>query len=94
MAAQATYLEAIYRETIRRMPIGAWIGIVELNSIQDMIWPKPDQRQVESALEATAGRHITPGIYKTYGRISLLASGRQESDLGHNLQWEVAAQVP
>ena len=64
---------------------------------QDMAFPQPDQEQVKAALAKASGMHGTRIIYKTYGKIPLPASGYQENDLGHNLQWpapkEVAADV-
>ena len=66
-------------------------------AIQDMAFPQRDQEQVKAALAKASGMHGTQIIYKTYGKIPMPASGYQENDLGHNLQWpahkEVAADV-
>ncbi len=64
-----------------------------LHACQDMVITAPDQAQVKAALRAAAQRHGTPIIYKTYGKTPLPASGQQESDLGHNLQWAAPRQV-
>ncbi len=61
--------------------------------IQDMIVPAPDQQQVKTALQQAATRHGTRIFYKTYGKTPLPASGVQESDFGHNLQWAAPTQV-
>lgn len=61
--------------------------------LQDSMFPEPDQQQVKAALQKAVNRHGTKVIYKTYGKISLPASGQQESDLGHNLQWAAPAPV-
>lgn len=65
---------------------------------QDNAFPaEPDQQRVKEAFQIAAEINGTRIIYKTYGKIPLPASGMQESDLGHNLQWgapdEVAADI-
>jgi pimeloyl-ACP methyl ester carboxylesterase len=61
--------------------------------IQDVMVPALDQQQVKTALQGASTRHGTPIFYKTYGKTPLPASGRQESDFGHNLQWAAPKQV-
>jgi pimeloyl-ACP methyl ester carboxylesterase len=64
---------------------------------QDNIFPAADQAAVKSVLhDAAVRQHIT--IYwKQYGLRPLPASGQQEDDIGHNVQWgapnEVAADI-
>lgn len=65
---------------------------------QDNIFLKDsDQIAIKAALrQAAAAQHIT-WYWKQYGSLPLPASGAQESDIGHNVQWgapkEVAADI-
>ncbi len=60
---------------------------------QDPIfYASPDQDSLIAALtKAAKGRGSF--AFKEYGAIPLPASGYQESDIGHNIQWEAPAQV-
>jgi len=61
---------------------------------QDDAFPAdPDQAQLREALDAAVAACRTTYVYKTYGRRALPASGRQESDIGHNVQWGAPAAV-
>jgi pimeloyl-ACP methyl ester carboxylesterase len=56
---------------------------------QDAIFhADPDQEEIRAALDAAQAAQGTPWSFKTYGALPLPPSGAQESDLGHNLQWE------
>lgn len=59
---------------------------------QDNFFPKNDQDEIRNALDVAVKDRNLNYHYKTYGRKPLPASGIQENDLGHNLQW--AAYVP
>jgi pimeloyl-ACP methyl ester carboxylesterase len=57
---------------------------------QDAIFYKdPDQTGIISALKSSKAKFV----WKEYGTIPLPKSGYQESDIGHNVQWEVPAAV-
>ena len=61
---------------------------------QDSIFFKaPDQDGIKAALATSKA----PWFWKQYGSVALPASGYQESDIGHNVQWgaprEVAADI-
>lgn len=60
---------------------------------QDAIfYESPDQTSLIAALtKAAQGKGSF--AFKQYGEIALPPSGYQESDLGHNLQWEAPAEV-
>jgi pimeloyl-ACP methyl ester carboxylesterase len=61
---------------------------------QDNAFPAhPDQAQLRDSLDAAAAAGRTPYVYKTYGKQPLPASGQQESDIGHNVQWGAPAAV-
>jgi non-heme chloroperoxidase len=49
----------------------------------------PDQTGMLAALRTSKA----PFVWKQYGKVALPASGVQESDVGHNLQWEVPKEV-
>ncbi len=77
------------RERMKDLTVPALV----LFPIQDMLVPAPDQQPVKAALQGAATRHGTRVFYKTYGKTPLPASGLQESDFGHNLQWVAPRQV-
>jgi pimeloyl-ACP methyl ester carboxylesterase len=55
---------------------------------QDSIFlESPDQTAIRSALAAAAAAHHRTYYWKQYGVLPLPASGNQESDIGHNVQW-------
>ncbi len=57
---------------------------------QDAIFYKaPDQDGLLAALKSSKAKWF----WKQYGKVALPASGFQESDIGHNVQWEVPAAV-
>lgn len=56
---------------------------------QDAIFSEADQQELRAALAASDA----PRAFKTYGVLPLPASGAQDSDLGHNLQWEAPGAV-
>jgi pimeloyl-ACP methyl ester carboxylesterase len=47
----------------------------------------------QSALIAALKTSRAPFVWKQYGKAPLPASGSQENDIGHNLQWEVPREV-
>jgi pimeloyl-ACP methyl ester carboxylesterase len=57
----------------------------------------PDQKAIKDALGAAARDQHIAAYWKQYGLLPLPASGAQESDIGHNVQWgapdEVAADI-
>jgi pimeloyl-ACP methyl ester carboxylesterase len=54
---------------------------------QDSIFLASDQAAIKASLAVAAKKFGQPIYYKEYGSIPLPASGFQESDVGHNLQW-------
>jgi len=55
---------------------------------QDSIFlEEPDQKAVRATLAAAATAHHRTYYWKQYGLLPLPASGNQESDIGHNVQW-------
>ncbi|CUR59220.1 putative Alpha/beta hydrolase fold protein [metagenome] len=61
--------------------------------VQDPIfYASPDQDSLIEAL-TRAAKGKGSFAFKEYGAIPLPASGYQESDIGHNIQWEAPAQV-
>ena len=54
---------------------------------QDSIFLASDQDAIKAALTVAAQRHGEPIYWKQYGVLPLPASGFQESDIGHNVQW-------
>lgn len=55
--------------------------------VQDAFFQEADQSKVIAALDLAASSCSASWIWKQYGKVPLPASGMQESDLGHNLQW-------
>jgi pimeloyl-ACP methyl ester carboxylesterase len=57
--------------------------------VQDSVFHAvPDQQAVRDLLVRAALRHRTTSYWKQYGVRPLPASGQQESDIGHNAQWD------
>lgn len=55
---------------------------------QDSLFPAPEQQRVRAALDTAVEEcNLERYHYKTYGKAPLPASGMQESDIGHNVQW-------
>jgi non-heme chloroperoxidase len=54
---------------------------------QDNFFPDPEQITVRAALDAAVNACRTHYYYKTYGVQPLPASGFQETDIGHNIQF-------
>lgn len=54
---------------------------------QDVTFVAADQLELRTALDAAVQACRTRYFFKEYGRRPLPASGLQEDDLGHNLQW-------
>jgi pimeloyl-ACP methyl ester carboxylesterase len=54
---------------------------------QDNFFPESDQLALRAALDAAVRECRTDYVFKAYGKQPLPASGIQETDLGHNLQW-------
>ena len=48
---------------------------------------QPDQARLRASLDVAARTCRTSYFFKTYGKRTLPASGQQESDLGHHVQW-------
>ena len=48
---------------------------------------QPDQARLRASLDTAASACRTSYLFKTYGKRPLPASGQQEDDLGHNVQW-------
>lgn len=56
--------------------------------VQDNIFlADPDQKAIKSALAKAHAATKVPVFWKQYGAIPLPASGAQETDIGHNVQW-------
>ena len=61
---------------------------------QDSIFLEdPDQKAIRSVLAAAATAHHRTYYWKQYGVLPLPASGNQETDIGHNVQWSAGASV-
>jgi len=61
---------------------------------QDGIFPEdPDQKNLRAALDQAADQCRTSYAWKQYGARPLPASGLQEDDIGHNVQWGAPIQV-
>lgn len=61
---------------------------------QDAIFPySPDQTDLMASLDEAASRCLTGYHWKQYGKRPLPASGLQEDDIGHNVQWGAPAAV-
>lgn len=61
---------------------------------QDAIFYKdPDQTGLQAALAEAAKMGKAKSVWKQYGVTDLPASGAQENELGHNLQWEAPKEI-
>ncbi len=60
---------------------------------QDSIYLAKDQDEIKAALKAAAAKSGLTFYWKEYGKLPLPASGAQESDVGHNIQWSAAETV-
>lgn len=61
---------------------------------QDAVFPaSPDQEELRAALDVAATNCLAGYFWKQYGKKPLPASGFQEDDLGHNLQWGAPDEV-
>lgn len=56
---------------------------------QDNIFVDSDQKAIQRGLTEAAAANGTTSYWKQYGALPLPASGAQESDVGHNIQWSV-----
>jgi pimeloyl-ACP methyl ester carboxylesterase len=64
------------------------VPTVVIWATQDFLFPDFEQQRVKSALDAAVdGCSLGHYFYKTYGKAPLPASGFQETDIGHNVQW-------
>ena len=54
---------------------------------QDAVLQASEQAELRASLDAAAQACLTRYHYKEYGRKPLPATGIQEDDLGHNVQW-------
>ncbi len=54
---------------------------------QDSIFLASDQDAIKASLVIAAECHGQPVYWKQYGELPLPASGYQETDIGHNIQW-------
>ncbi len=63
--------------------------LVLWGSQDSIFYFSPDQTGMLAALRTSKA----PFVWKQYGKVGLPKSGMQESDLGHNLQWEVPKEV-
>jgi pimeloyl-ACP methyl ester carboxylesterase len=63
------------------------VPVLVMWGTQDSIFLAPDQQAVKSSLAVAAQRHGQPIYWKAYGILPLPASGFQETDIGHNVQW-------
>jgi pimeloyl-ACP methyl ester carboxylesterase len=107
--ANADFIKAITPETsLTKMGtwIGATAALLEVDNTEALknlttptlvLWASqdaifyftPDQTGMLAALRTSKA----PFVWKQYGKVALPKSGAQESDLGHNLQWEVPKEV-
>jgi pimeloyl-ACP methyl ester carboxylesterase len=70
------------------------VPTLSLWASQDSIFPaSPDQEELRAALDAAATSCLAGYFWKPYGKKPLPASGLQEDELGHNLQWGAPDEV-
>jgi pimeloyl-ACP methyl ester carboxylesterase len=60
---------------------------------QDSIYLAKDQDEIKASLEDAAAKTGLTFYWKEYGKLPLPASGAQESDVGHNIQWSASETV-
>jgi pimeloyl-ACP methyl ester carboxylesterase len=63
------------------------VPVLILWATQDSIFLKSDQDAITGALKVAAANGNADIYWKEYGTVPLPASGFQESDIGHNIQW-------
>ena len=61
--------------------------------VQDSIFLLSDQNAIKASLAVAAAKHGQPIFWKAYGSLPLPASGFQETDIGHNVQWSAFEMV-
>jgi len=67
---------------------GLTVPALVIWATQDSLFPEQQQQLVRAALDNAVDRcNLDHYYYKTYGKIPLPASGLQETDFGHNVQW-------
>jgi pimeloyl-ACP methyl ester carboxylesterase len=60
---------------------------------QDSIYLAKDQDEIKASLKDAAAKSGLTFYWKEFGKLPLPASGAQESDIGHNIQWSAAETV-
>lgn len=68
-------------------------ALVIWGSQDSIFYHDPDQTGIIEALRKAATIHKIPMIWKQYGIDPLPKSGAQETDIGHNVQWDAPDQV-
>ena len=71
------------RDALKRLGVPTLV----IWATQDNAFSASDQAELRASLDAAAAACRTSYVYKTYGKQALPASGQQESDIGHNVQW-------
>jgi pimeloyl-ACP methyl ester carboxylesterase len=69
------------------------VSTLVLWALQDAACPEPAQIEIQLAFEKAQQKNGIAWSFKKYGKKPLPASGIQEDDLGHNLQWAAAKEV-
>ena len=69
------------------------VDTLVLWATQDNAFGVQDQQALIAALTGAAEANDIQFVFKPYGKRPLPASGMQENDLGHNLQWSAYAAV-
>ncbi len=60
---------------------------------QDSIYLAKDQDEIKASLKDAAAKNGLTFYWKEFGKLPLPASGAQESDIGHNIQWSASETV-
>lgn len=60
---------------------------------QDSIYLAKDQDEIKASLKDAAAKTGLTFYWKEFGKLPLPASGAQESDIGHNIQWSASETV-
>ncbi|WP_020393775.1 alpha/beta fold hydrolase [Thiolinea disciformis] len=90
MGATKALLGQDNTERLKNLTIPALV----LWGTQDAIfYNDPDQTGIKAALTEAAKAGKTNYFWKQYGTIPLPASGSQENDIGHNIQWEAPKEI-
>jgi hypothetical protein len=63
------------------------VPVLIMWATQDSIFLQSDQDAITAALKVAAKNGNADIYWKEYGIVPLPASGFQESDIGHNIQW-------